>query len=108
MLRVTLYWQRSSAEVGNGHVFVHLATADGRPVAQADGPFASGNYPPNDWLVGEIVADERLLALRADLAPGEYALLAGVYDPVTLMRWPVQPKTSPVENAVLLTKVVIH
>ena len=89
-------------------MFVHFAAADGNPVAQADGPFASGNYPPGDWLDGEIVADERVLAIPGDLPPGEYMLLAGVYDPVTMTRWPVQPETSPVENAVLLARVVIR
>ncbi|MGQ9554457.1 MAG: 6-pyruvoyl-tetrahydropterin synthase-related protein [Anaerolineae bacterium] len=108
VVRLTLYWQRLSSEVGDGHVFMHFAAADGKPVAQADGPFASGNYPPGDWLAGEIVADERVLAIPEDLPSGEYMLLAGVYDPTTLTRWPVQPEASTVENAVLLARVTIH
>ena len=105
-LTLTLYWRRWSTTSADGHVFVHLAGAGGRPVAQADGPFAGGNYPPADWLPGEVVADRRELVVPSGLSSGEYELLVGVYDPGTLARWPVAGQDG-ADRAILLQRIAI-
>jgi hypothetical protein len=63
-----------------------LVGADGRAVAQADGPPAGGAQPSSGWVAGEIVIDPRTLALPADLPPGDYRIRVGFYDPATLER----------------------
>jgi uncharacterized membrane protein len=60
--------------------FVHLLDQDGRIVAQDDHVPQQGRRPTNTWLLGEVVEDDYELRLPADLAPGRYRLLAGLYD----------------------------
>ncbi|GIW11191.1 MAG: hypothetical protein KatS3mg061_2248 [Dehalococcoidia bacterium] len=61
-------------------MFVHLADASGRPLAQADGPPLNGAYPTAFWS-GRVsgVADRHRLFLPATLPPGRYHLLGGLY-----------------------------
>ena len=41
---------------------------------------------PTGWLPGEIIVDEHVLSLPDDAPPGDYALIAGMYDESTLQR----------------------
>ena len=87
-LRFTLYW---ACDVPPGrplNVFVHLIGEEGPPVAQGDGPPMEGDYPTDLWAVGDIVADPRAVVLPADLPPGRYALLVGLYSLETGERLP--------------------
>ena len=38
-----------------------------------------GRYPTQNWAAGELVRDRHTLTLPADLAPGAYRLIVGVY-----------------------------
>jgi hypothetical protein len=80
---VTLAW-RAEAEVETSyHVFVHLVGPDGDIVAQRDGEPANWTRPTAGWLPGEVVLDEYVLHPPADLPPGDYTLLCGLYNPAT-------------------------
>jgi hypothetical protein len=72
-------------------VFVHLVEAgrDGAPLSQGDGPPVGGRWPTYLWLPGVAVDDVHRLPLPADLGPGAYDLLAGLYDPATGTRLPL-------------------
>jgi hypothetical protein len=85
-LPLTLYWRAVGPTPADLTVFVHLVDAEGRTVAQADGPPAGGKQPSSDWVAGEIVIDPRTVDLPADLGPGTYRLHVGFYDPATLQR----------------------
>jgi hypothetical protein len=78
-LSVTLYWEAQVPPPVNYTVFLHVAAADGPPHAQDDGPPAEGTYPTSFWDAGEIVTDPRMIPIPADLAPGDYPLVAGMY-----------------------------
>lgn len=80
-LRLTLYWESVAAAGADYTVFVHLVGEDPRPVAQADSPPAFGGFPTRAWQPGDLVRDPREVALPADLGPGRYWLLVGLYDP---------------------------
>jgi len=81
VLTVTLVW-RAEAEMGRSyHVFLHLRGPGGEMVAQSDGVPAGWTRPTTGWLPGEVVVDERVLALPAALPGGVYTLSAGLYDP---------------------------
>jgi len=83
---VTLVWQ-AEAEVAHDYtVFVHLMDAGGQPAAQADAPPLDGAYPTSWWLPGDVVRDPHRLAIPADLAPGVYTLLVGMYEPTASLR----------------------
>jgi len=80
-LRLTLYWRASGPIPRNYTVFVHLATEIGsKPVAQADGPPDRGRLPTSTWRSGQIIADPREIGL-AEVPPGKYRVLAGLYQP---------------------------
>ncbi len=84
-LELTLVWQAQTAPHGNYKAFVHLLDAEGAIVAQSDatpGP----DYPTNRWLAGEVVLDSHLLELPASLAPGNYTVVTGLYDPISAER----------------------
>ncbi|MCL6647607.1 MAG: glycosyltransferase family 39 protein [Chloroflexi bacterium] len=78
-LDLTLYWRALASPGEDYQVFVHLADASGRPLAQADGPPLNGAYPTAFWSAGERVADRHRLFLPATLPPGRYHLLGGLY-----------------------------
>jgi hypothetical protein len=80
---VTLQWQAFAPTPGNDSVFVHLLDASGQVVAQHDGPPDGGNFPTSHWGGLAVFDDAHTLAIPADLAPGHYTLVVGIYDPQT-------------------------
>jgi hypothetical protein len=79
---VTLVWQTIEPPERDLTGFVQLLAADGRLVAQApDRPPAT--RPTRAWLPGEVVSSIYTLTLPADLAPGTYQVIAGLYDAQT-------------------------
>lgn len=61
--------------------FVHVLAADGRVVAQHDGPLGGRYTTAGRWLPAALLRDEHPIPLPADLAPGVYTLAAGLYRP---------------------------
>jgi len=86
--RVTLYWQAQREIHFSYKVFVQWVGAGGA-VAQDDAIPGGWQRPTTGWLPGEVVADAHVLALPASWAPGEYTLIAGMYDEATLQRLPL-------------------
>lgn len=86
-LPVTLYWRAETRTPTAYRVTVQLVpggadgAAAGAPVAQHDGIPADGQRPTTSWVPGEVLTDPHTLALPADLAPGDYLLIAALYDP---------------------------
>lgn len=80
---LTLYWRALSTVPADYTVFVHLLDSGGQIRAQGDSPPAGGIYPTSAWQPGEVVRDPRPLRLPANLPPGEYRLVVGLYDPAT-------------------------
>jgi hypothetical protein len=58
-------------------------------VAQHDSPPNGGYTPTSIWLPGKEVVDRHGLVLPSDLPPGDYRLIAGLYNPTTGERLPV-------------------
>ena len=54
-------------------------TRAGRVVAGLEAQPLDGRYPTQNWAAGELVRDRHTLTLPADLAPGAYRLIVGVY-----------------------------
>jgi hypothetical protein len=76
---VDLLWQAAEAPVEPLVVVVQLQDAAGRVVAGLEAQPLDGRYPTQDWAAGELVRDRHTLTLPADLAPGAYRLIVGVY-----------------------------
>jgi hypothetical protein len=88
-LPLTLYWRAGGPMVLPFKVFTHLLDADGTIRAQHDAPPGGGCCPTNTWAEGEVVVDEHPIALGADLPPGTYQLVVGMYDEESNSRLPV-------------------
>ena len=74
-------WWRAEQDLPESYkVFVHLLDANGVPRAQADVIPQNGARPTWSWLPGEIIADEVVLNLPADLPAGQYRLTTGLYN----------------------------
>lgn len=88
-LRVVLAWHVLDGTTTSYWRFLHLADAENRPLAQRDGVPGEGTLPTTSWVAGEYLADDVGLAIPADLAPGTYRLVVGLFDPATGARLPV-------------------
>ncbi|RME69926.1 MAG: hypothetical protein D6784_17545 [Chloroflexi bacterium] len=78
--RLTLVWQVDAPLAVDFTVFVQLVDGQNRIVAQGDGKPQNGFYPTTFWQAGETVIDAHTLNLPADLPPGRYSLLVGLYE----------------------------
>jgi hypothetical protein len=105
---VTLYWFARAPLVKNYKVFVHLADEDGMVRAQHDGDPVYGFTPTTRWMPGELIVDRHDLVLPADLSPGRYTLLAGLYDFETLQNLiPTDEDSRALGNRVRLGSLVV-
>jgi hypothetical protein len=79
-LPLTLFWQAGGPMVRPFKVFTHLLDSEGTIQAQHDAAPGGGCCPAHTWVKGEVIVDEHPIALGADLAPGTYRLVVGMYD----------------------------
>ncbi len=88
---VTLTWQAIREPAADLESFVQMLDGEGRLRSQANR--APGARPTSAWLPGEVIVTGYTLTLPADLTPGTYHLIAGLYDPARpgLPRLLVQP-----------------
>jgi len=78
---VILYWQALQQPDFDYSVFVHLIDESDQLVAQKDhAPGARFGYPPTTWQVGDLVADEHVIKIPPQLAPGTWRFRVGVYN----------------------------
>ncbi len=87
---LTLTWIGGLMNGMSYTAFVQVRAGD-RTVAQADAPPRDGTYPTAIWSPGEVIPDTHHLAVSSDIAPGEYALVAGLYNPLDQSRLSVDP-----------------
>ncbi|NDJ55392.1 MAG: glycosyl transferase, partial [Chloroflexi bacterium] len=86
-LSITLYWQPLQVLDADYVAFLHLLDGSGNLAAQVD-QAPNSLYPTSWWAPGEIVRQVVSLSLSG-LAPGNYHLTSGLYDPITLDRLPL-------------------
>jgi hypothetical protein len=88
---LTLTWQSLATADVNYTLFVHLATApNAPPIAQEDAQPCDNSYPTTWWTPGEVIQEERRIAIPANAPPGLYVLAVGVYDLATGQRLPMR------------------
>ncbi len=78
---VRLAWQAVTEMETSYRVFVHIVGAAGQVLAQSDGEPAGWTRPTTGWAAGEVVLDERAIAIPGNAAPGDYAIRVGLYVP---------------------------
>jgi hypothetical protein len=76
---VELLWQAVEAPGEPLVVAVQLLGPGDRLIANLEEQPVRGLYPAQEWAAGELVRDRHTLGLPADVLPGEYRLIVGVY-----------------------------
>jgi 4-amino-4-deoxy-L-arabinose transferase-like glycosyltransferase len=80
VLPVALTWTVQASPKRDYAVFVHLEDDAGKVYSYGDGAPRGGNYPIWAWAEGEVIVDDRTLAVAADTPPGRYRIVVGLYD----------------------------
>jgi 4-amino-4-deoxy-L-arabinose transferase-like glycosyltransferase len=78
-LVITPSWSIERDRTGGAAVFVHILDRQGRRVAQVDAALDQGMFAT--WQAGQQFDSPLPLALPPDLAPGQYRIVLGVYEP---------------------------
>lgn len=79
-LPVTLLWQAMRQPEKDYTGFVQLLDAQGESAVQQDHPLTNNFLPATRWQPGLTLAHAYQIALPADLAPGAYHVIVGLYD----------------------------
>ncbi len=79
ILHLTLYWEAAGAIDTDFTLTLQLLDQSGVEVASRDARPVGGAYPPSNWEVGEIVRDQHILLLPAELPSGRYEVFLEVH-----------------------------
>lgn len=85
-LNLKVYWQTNIALTEDYTIFTQLLNSQGALAASWDSQPLSGYFPTSQWPAGETVTDMVQLPLPAELSPGDYTLITGMYRLETLER----------------------
>ncbi|MFN8459071.1 MAG: hypothetical protein U0401_31225 [Anaerolineae bacterium] len=96
---VRLKWLAQGRPVADYTVFIHL-WRDGQKATGFDTQPLSGDYPTSLWEAGEVILDPHPLDL-AGLPPGDYQMLAGLYNLASGDRLPATSNGVPLSNFVV-------
>jgi hypothetical protein len=102
---LTLYWTARMEPTSTYKVFVHISDPAGKVAAQHDGQPYYGLRPTRLWKAGEVIIDPHPIPIPADLAPGTYPVLIGMYEPTTLERLPASGADR--QRRLLLTRITV-
>ncbi|MCB9421984.1 MAG: hypothetical protein H6667_19445 [Ardenticatenaceae bacterium] len=98
IVQITLFWETAVPLDTRYKVFLHLVDANGQLVAQRDSEPGGGLNPTTRWPPGETIIDNHGILIPADLPPGTYSLLLGLYDLTDpAQRLPIQAETGIVD-----------
>ena len=89
-LNLRTFWQVEQPFTADYFIFVHVLNAAGQTVAQRDAPPWQGRFPTSSWRSGTLIVDVNDLPLPADLPPGDYTLVVGMFDSATGAHPPTQ------------------
>jgi hypothetical protein len=105
-LEVTLYWRAGPETDQNYSVFTHLVSD--RVWAQHDGWPVNGQKPTSTWARDEIIADHHVIPIGADVPPGSFQLVVGMYDAATLQPLPAaESNGQPIEGGRIVLQPVM-
>lgn len=82
-LRLDLRWSARQHSSRQYVTFVQLIAADGGAAVSVEGEPGSSRAPTWRWQAGDTIDDEWRIPIGADIEPGTYQLVAGMYDPRT-------------------------
>jgi hypothetical protein len=80
VVKIALYWRALNPQTQNLKVFTQLLNAAGEQVAGHDSVPRNGSAPVTGWPVEVVQADSHRIEIPPDLPPGEYTVIAGLYN----------------------------
>jgi hypothetical protein len=106
-LPVEFTWRSVRQPQADYNLFLQLLSLEGALVAQHDSPPNGGFAPTSTWPDGQPVLSRHGLKLPPDLKPGDYRLIAGLYQPQTGRRLLLEDGSDFVElgNITLIPKL---
>jgi hypothetical protein len=110
-LNLTLYWEGVRPMDADYTVSAQLVDPDQRKAAQQDSWPQDGAAPTTGWTAGQVLADERALAIYPDALPGVYDVRVAVYlfDGQEIVHLPViSPSGEMAFDYVVLTRVRVE
>jgi hypothetical protein len=81
---IQLFWETYHAPPIDYTLFAHLIAQDGKRYGQVD-----LLYPTSQWQANRYITTDLTLAVPANLPPGKYQLVIGLYDPSSNQRLPL-------------------
>jgi 4-amino-4-deoxy-L-arabinose transferase-like glycosyltransferase len=106
---LTLYWRAQQVPDDDYKVFVHLINVSDRQIAQqTDRIPVDWLRPTRGWRPGEVLKDSYQLLLPAEVAPGLYQVVVGLYQTESWKRLSVsyQGESQPHDQLILTTITV--
>jgi hypothetical protein len=97
-ISVALYWAALGSAPERYKIFLHFKGPDGQIHAQAD---FFPQLPTTAWIKGDRLLDQADLTIPPGLPPGPYTLIAGMYEPDSGERVPVQTESSLSDHVIL-------
>jgi hypothetical protein len=107
ILPATLFWETQAPIPEPYKVTVQLLDGAGQLVAQHDTEPGDGLTPTTIWEPGQVLADRHGVPLPADLAPGRYTLVVGLYHVATGERLPVTLSGASLGDRLILEQVEV-
>ena len=109
ILQLTLFWQTDIALDARYTVFVHLyADPNQPPVAQVDGEPGGGLAPTNTWAARTVISDNHGVLIPADLPPGRYQVMIGLYELFTQVRQSITLDSTNQGDRLVLDTITVH
>jgi hypothetical protein len=105
-IHLALQWRALSKLQEDYHSFVHLLGA-GKVACGQDKVPLNQYFRPTAWPIGELLRDEYVLTLPADVAAGTYAVEVGLYSYPDLVRLTVIEGQSSPGDRVLLPSIEV-
>ncbi|RME98293.1 MAG: DUF2029 domain-containing protein, partial [Chloroflexi bacterium] len=82
-VNLTLFWRTQTPQNQNLTVFTQLLNSEGNQVAGQDSVPRHGTAPVTGWTTGTVQIDPHTIQLPANLPPGDYTLIVGLYNDST-------------------------
>jgi hypothetical protein len=82
-ISIALYWKALGRAPRDLSVFVHLIGPDGQLWGQSDKARPIAGFPTDRWPLNRYFRDAHLAVLRPDAPPGDYNVVAGLWDRYT-------------------------
>lgn len=92
VLQLQLQWQAERPPDADYALFVQLLDPRDQVVAQHDAPPGGDENPTDGWQPGVKVLDHHGVLIPYGTPPGDYRMIAGLYDPTSGQRLPVNDR----------------